>query len=238
MTTDYEWMTYVELSQLHGTTPQNARQHALRVNWDIKYGDDGRVLVKVPTEVDERTAANVARCGRLRIIAAIEAGELAATTNPDDTYRIQRTELDRWIQANRENGRKVMPTENSAAAGDQRELAFLRDTVSNLQATIDSMRSILIEHELDLAILRFDLLDGTSILEATKDKLLNEEDYHERMAQDHLSSAEFHRVLADKITVDGQRVGDVIDKAAIVRLQHGIYEKFHNIGDKPKGQKE
>src|SRR4051794_22797972 len=46
------WLTYQQMGELFGMSPEAARQRARRLGWRTQPGNDGRTLVLVPPETD------------------------------------------------------------------------------------------------------------------------------------------------------------------------------------------
>src|SRR5271169_1634804 len=71
------WLSYADIAKALGTSPEAARQKAIRGRWRRQRGNDGRALVLVDLEAEQaRTRPDDARTKRpddTRTVAALEA---------------------------------------------------------------------------------------------------------------------------------------------------------------------
>jgi hypothetical protein len=71
------WLSYADLAKALGTSPEAARQKAIRGRWRRQRGNDGRALVLVDLEAEQARArpddARTKRPDDARTVAALEA---------------------------------------------------------------------------------------------------------------------------------------------------------------------
>jgi hypothetical protein len=87
------WLSYADIAKALGTSPEAARQKAIRGRWRRQRGNDGRALVLADLEAEQaRTRPDDGRTKRpddARTVAALDAhiaGLMRVFETPVDTY--------------------------------------------------------------------------------------------------------------------------------------------------------
>jgi hypothetical protein len=101
------WVSYAELAEHLGISPEAARQKSIRARWERKLGDDGKARVLV--DLEEAAAAHrprpVERPDEQSTAAVIAALEQHVATLKDELAKAQTLAAERDLDAYRERER-------------------------------------------------------------------------------------------------------------------------------------
>jgi len=138
------WVSYAELAEHLGISPEAARQKSIRARWERKLGDDGKARVLV--DLEEAAAAHrprpVERGDEQATAAVIAALEHHVATLKEELAKAQTLAAERDLDAYRERERIAdLTTQLLTFAGEAMAARALRHQAAARPATRDPAES-------------------------------------------------------------------------------------------------
>jgi hypothetical protein len=129
--TGQEWLTYGQAGERLGLSVEAVRQRARRRRWRKTRGNDGRILISVPTDRTERPDSTTVRTPEqmnglsvLHEAVALLGAQLQAERSRADSERSKVEAAERRaVEAARERDRLVVEVEGLRAADQARRAA-------------------------------------------------------------------------------------------------------------------